>query len=309
MPRLIALLLSIIAFEVFSQTQTTDRTAAILGLVNYRDELIGSETISELEALDSLWKGPDKEYSTHFMFRVVHIHELLGVSTEKMLAQAQGEIMDTWLQSLYTEETIETIVKNKDLIDLLNSDVLLPDPPFQIDSKTTFFKELEVYKIQNGMTVAEIGAGNGTFSLLLGLVYDSLHIFVNDLRETAVFYASAKTYRCKSKKTSNKFDFVFGKKKSTGLPKAAVDKVIIRNSFHHFSHKKQMLASIKQSLKSGGSLYIFDPIILPDEKPSCDKTLALKQLKKEIAKGGFEIVEELSLEPYTWKLLHCKAKG
>ncbi|MEZ4934572.1 MAG: hypothetical protein R2788_20900 [Saprospiraceae bacterium] len=71
--------------------------------------------------------------------------------------------------------------------------ILKADPPFQIEAETHIFEEIKYYGITNNMNIAEIGAGNGVFSLMLGLAYDSLNIYVNELDFFQTNYAKEKT--------------------------------------------------------------------------------------------------------------------
>ncbi|MEP6734971.1 MAG: class I SAM-dependent methyltransferase, partial [Chryseolinea sp.] len=57
------------------------------------------------------------------------------------------------------------------------------------------------------------------------------------------------------------YKIALGKEKSTLLPLNTFDKVIIRNSFHHFSYPDDMLRNCKALLKDGGKLFIVDVML------------------------------------------------
>jgi SAM-dependent methyltransferase len=146
------------------------------------------------------------------------------------------------------------------------------------------------------------------FSLVLGLAYEGLHIYVNDYDAFLRSYASEKINFCRSKKPSNQYFFVRGKKKSARLEAEKLDRVIVRNSLHHFSHQAEMLASIRESLAPGGSLYIYDPVLRPDNKANCPLIMEAEALRQAITGNGFDIVEEKENTRSKWLMLHCKPR-
>ena len=301
---------SIFAFiSLQAIAQSTGHTPVITGMLSYRDELIAAnpEGYKMIYNLEELWKEEHKEKSGQLMLNIVYAHEIYNMRPKKIMKKYKKRSPDSWIPALLTEEAIEAIIQNNDLIDLLYGGFLKPDPPFQINAKTNLFEELDFYQINNGMRIAEIGAGNGTFGLLLGLGFDSLQIFINDIDKFSLNYAEKKINNCASKISSNNYSFIKGEKKSTGMESKLVDKVIIRNSFHHFSHKKEMLASIKISLKPESDLYIYDPALPPlNEHTGCQKKMHAQEIKKVLVESGFEIINEKYLEGVKWVMLHCR---
>ncbi|MBI1225136.1 MAG: methyltransferase [Bacteroidetes bacterium] len=294
-------------FVLSAQSDTSGQRNMIMGLVNYRNELIIRNPVGfkQIYQLDELWKAENGEQASDFVFNVTYAYHILNYSPEKIIKLYQKKVPDFKPTQLLTPEMIQIVAENDDWMSLLNNRILKPSPPFQIENQTTLFEELAFYKIQNGMQVAEIGAGDGSFSLLLGLAFDSLQIYINDLDKDAVQYAASKIDRCKSVKESNQYFTVEGKKKSTALESVHLDKVIIRNSFHHFSHQSEMLASIRQSLLPDGELFITDPVIKEDEIPDCKNAMKLELVRKSIKENGFEILEEKPVKDWNWVMFHC----
>lgn len=87
-------------------------------------------------------------------------------------------------------------------------------------------------------------------------------------------------------------DVAIGKKKYLNLSKR-VDKIIIRNSFHHFSKKEKMLNSIPNYLNTNGMVIFIEPM-----KPnitsidSCDKKLDYQTIIEYINSSPLKIIEE-----------------
>jgi SAM-dependent methyltransferase len=95
------------------------------------------------------------------------------------------------------------------------------------------------------------------------------------------------------KDSSNVIIVVHGTYYSTGLNELNLDKIIIRNSFHHFKKPRNMLSSIKLALKPKGELYLYE-LVPPENKEDwrCKKVMKTKKIKKICKKNGFLIVEE-----------------
>ncbi|HFA47958.1 MAG TPA: methyltransferase domain-containing protein [Bacteroidetes bacterium] len=313
MKKHIPLIFLFFSFNISAQTETSPSTRFIANLARYRNELIAGnfDNYKTLIHLDTLWKQPEamKEEAEDLLFNVIYGSEMYLLKPKKIVKRVNKKLPDYPLLYLLTEDNINIILKNKHLIDLLTNGILKPDPPFQIDPETYIFEELDFYGIKDGMTIGEIGAGNGVFSLMLGLAYDSLTIYVNDLDFFSVRYAKEKITGCGSKNSGNEYFFVEGKKKSTQLENIKLDKIIIRNAFHHFSRRPEMLASIKQSLKPGGDLYIADPYLCTGHDFDCDEIMAAEDIKKAILDNGFEIIDEKYKDEWSWLYLHCQTKN
>ncbi len=299
------------SFQLNGQENTSpSNTRFIVNLAQYRHELIAGnfDNYKTLIHLDTLWKQPEamKEEMETLLFNIIYLNEIYLVKPKKISNKINKKFPGYPLLYLLTEENIGIILKNKHLIDLLTKGILKPDPPFQIDPEIFVLEELGFYKIKDGMHIAEIGAGNGVFSLMLGLAYDSLSIYVNDLDYFSIEYAMKKITGCQSKNSGNSYFFVDGKKKTTQLENVKLDKIIIRNSFHHFSRPTEMLASIKQSLTPDGDLYISDPFLAPGHSFGCNKVMLLEDIKKILLENGFRIVEEKRHLDWDWIYLHCK---
>ena len=89
---------------------------------------------------------------------------------------------------------------------------------------------------------------------------------------------------------------VQGEITSTNLEGLDLDKIIIRQSFHHFSRKKEMLSSISKSLKPDGRLYVLEATKdHPDNycRCLCDEAMRSKRIIKKITSNGFKLEEIL----------------
>ncbi|HKW39036.1 MAG TPA: class I SAM-dependent methyltransferase [Burkholderiales bacterium] len=146
--------------------------------------------------------------------------------------------------------------------------------------------------VKPGMTVADIGAGTGLFTMLFadavkpgGSVYavDISPAFVDYIRETA------------KKRRVRNVTAIVNDGTEVQLPDASVDLVYLSDVYHHFEHPAETLASIRKALKPGGRMVVVDYQRIPGVTPPAriahlrlDKQAAID----EIEAAGFALLEE-----------------
>jgi len=132
----------------------------------------------------------------------------------------------------------------------------------------------------------------------MACLFPKNELYLND-KSFASFYSMQKSLeKHQSIFNSQKITIVKGKKKSTNLPVGTIDKIIIRNSFHHFSDPEAMLLSIKEALQSGGELYLNEPTIdlNKENEHLCAQSMYHNDIVQIIEDNGFVLVEELTLK-------------
>lgn len=105
----------------------------------------------------------------------------------------------------------------------------------------------------------------------------------------------------KDKVNLGTIQLIKGDKKNANFEHNSLDKIIIRNAFHHFSKEKAMLKSIKAALKPDGKLYLYEPVIDLREKSCkqckyCNKVLKKSKLTAILSKNHYVLEEEVQLE-------------
>jgi SAM-dependent methyltransferase len=177
---------------------------------------------------------------------------------------------------------------------------LVPDSAFQNEVILCHFKK--------GDVIADIGAGSAYFERAISKYSDYLTVYVTEIDSSKVSQMEPKFLLLDS--TDNKsiiFKPTLGTETTTGLPVGIFDKVLIRNTFHHFSKPDEMLQQIKPSLKKGGKLIIVD--ILSDEAvktPACGHHLTREVFLKYMSTNGFVLVKETTLQYDGFKLFEFK---
>lgn len=109
--------------------------------------------------------------------------------------------------------------------------------------------------LKEGMTVCEMGAGDGELTLAAAkVVGTSGRVYTSELGDDRV-----KTLRGKvSASGLPQVSVVAGDPVKTNFPAEGCDALFMRNVYHHFTDPPLINASIKESLKAGGRLSVVD---------------------------------------------------
>jgi predicted methyltransferase len=129
---------------------------------------------------------------------------------------------------------------------------------FETEGREVFDKRQQIVAaldIRPGMTVADVGAGTGAFSVLFARkVGDAGVVLAQDV--SAEFVRGIES-RARREKFAN-VRTVLGGEKDAKLPPAGVDLIFVCDTYHHFEYLQAMLASLHAALKPGGRLAVID---------------------------------------------------
>ncbi len=282
-----------------AQDTTTWKLALINSLSNYRSNLlnIDQKDLKELIVTLDKWKKlePDDQILNDFIFQAQD-----GYAVEKFLFKsisnhAKRKYPNSKLPHNFTEKELNSIARNSELADLIIWDIIERDYPFKIDSNPWFFKELEFYEIQKNEVIAEIGAGKGLFSFLISMTGKNPKIYINEVNNRLLSYIKNHFSNNNLQIDFEKIFLIEGSKKRINIPEK-VDKIIIRNSLHHFSKKRKMLNSIKETLKENGTLLIYETLKNDKDITNCKHMLHDFELKSILKENGFILKKELKLD-------------
>jgi len=151
---------------------------------------------------------------------------------------------------------------------------------------------LAATKIPEGARVADIGAGTGLYSLMFadavgpeGVVY-AIDIEPRFLRLIGQRAADLDVGNVVS---------VLGRDKDITLPPSSVDVVFIADTYHYFSDREAIMATVKDALVPGGRLIILDYTLDETHKDDLKRAhvrFGKPGLVNEVKSLGFELVEE-----------------
>src|SRR5690348_11969975 len=150
---------------------------------------------------------------------------------------------------------------------VVNTDVARWNRSFESERREVYVRRADIVAaagVKPGMTVADIGAGTGLFTMLFadavkpgGSVYavDISPAFVEYIRETA------------KKRRVRNVTAIVNDGTEVQLPDASVDLVYLSDVYHHFEHPAETLASIHKALKPGGRMVVVDYQRIPGVTP------------------------------------------
>jgi len=149
----------------------------------------------------------------------------------------------------------------------------------------------EALALRAGMTVADVGAGDGSYTVFLAeRVGEAGHVFsteveqdkVDDIRE-AVGGRSNVTV-------------ILGGVDDTRLPEACCERILLRRVYHHFLDPDVMAQSLFRSLEPGGVIAVVDFLPRNDLAASAGTPdrgghgTPIEALTEEMTRNGFELV-------------------
>jgi len=146
-------------------------------------------------------------------------------------------------------------------------------------------------EILPGMTAADLGAGTGYFlGRLSAAVGADGHVLGLDVEDNMVEFM---TDRAAKQGWTN----VEARKvpyDTPGLDAAAVDRILIVDTWHHIEDRGAYSAKLLQALRAGGSVFVVDFTKESPHGPPPEHRLTAEQVSGELREGGFdvEVIEE-----------------
>ncbi len=168
-------------------------------------------------------------------------------------------------------------------------------------------KIMDAIGIKQGMTVAEIGAGNGRLAVrLAGRVGESGKVYANDIDRRALEFMRK---RCQEENIPNMI-VVEGQNTNPMLPRHTMDVVILANTIHMVEEPIPLLKNIIPSLKPGGTLVLLEA---DKEKLKNDSMAEMLRAKADYLKllqdAGYEFISEHTFLPRHFLLLSRPRNG
>ena len=155
---------------------------------------------------------------------------------------------------------------------------------------------LDAIGVKEGVTVCELGAGDGDLSLAAArIVGPNGRVYTSELGESRV--KSLQERMAESGLTQ--ITVVAGDPVRTNFPEAACDALFMRNVYHHFGDPAEMNASIVAALKPGGRVAVVD--FSPPREEATRATerdddgthgVSPESVARELNAAGFEPVSE-----------------
>ena len=108
--------------------------------------------------------------------------------------------------------------------------------------------------LKPGMTVADVGAGNGNMSIVLARWIGSGRVYATDIPARTLAWLHEYVKR----EGLTNVTVIEGAAAATNLPAASCDAIFMQNVYHHITQVEPFNQSLIASLKPGGRLAIID---------------------------------------------------
>ena len=143
---------------------------------------------------------------------------------------------------------------------------------------------MDILKITEGKSVADIGAGSGWFTVRAAMrVGDKGKVFAVEINQEYINYIND---RAKNEGFGN-IETILGTEDNPKLPKDAVDAVLILKTYHEFAQPLKVLKNVRLALKKDALIGIIDKNGNGDDH-GIKKELVIEELKR----AGFVLVDD-----------------
>ena len=142
-----------------------------------------------------------------------------------------------------------------------------------------------VLALQPGMSVADVGAGDGELTVVLAAeVGPSGRVYANDLDLTQVRTAVA------AARLSN-VTIVQSQADDARLPEDCCDAIVVRRVYHHLSEPTAINASLFRALRPGGVLAVIDFPPIVSWLWALNHGVDAQRVVEEVVASGFDLVQ------------------
>lgn len=158
------------------------------------------------------------------------------------------------------------------LISLLLAIVVLGCAPYAkgpvlpVDDVVETFKPLTAFmELESGMTLADVGAGSGAFTIMMATQLTNCQIILQDIDSSTLQHENVdKIIRHYSDKfgedlmEKNDIQIIYGTPTSSNLPVESIDVIYMNAVIHVLQSRDEMITDLKKKLKPGGKIFIRD---------------------------------------------------
>ncbi len=295
------ILLLFLSLQICSQSETS---LSILesGIGKIRNAVVDQypNSVNQVNQLLTKWKDvePNEEIVHDALFNVAYAINIHNYSLKRIKKHLGKHYPVSRLKDSLDEEDLEIILNNFELLSLIIYGYLSSDFPFDESIDTMDMVEFEFLNIQDGETIADVGAGTGEYILLLSVIFPNNKFYINEIDQGLLDFIRTRILEFQDLYLSkNRFiELTLGSKSSTNLPET-VDMVIVRNSFHHFNRKVKMLKAIKSRIKPSGRIVLIESIKGPNEEGlDCPFYMTQEKILSTISKSGLSISRKMTIK-------------
>jgi predicted methyltransferase len=146
-------------------------------------------------------------------------------------------------------------------------------------------RALDLIGIGPGMVVADVGAGTGYMTVRIARrVGGAGRVYANDLQPAMLQIIRDKA----DQQHLSNVEIVQGSRDDAHLPEHAIDRALLVDVYHEFSHPQAMLRSIRRSLKPNGELILVEYRKEDPSIPIADThRMSVAEVRTEVEAEGF----------------------
>ncbi len=151
-------------------------------------------------------------------------------------------------------------------------------------------------KLKPGMSVADIGSGNGYHTLMMAkIIGNKGTAYAVDIQPEMLQMLEERADKADMKNIKS----IENRYWDTDLPDASIDFALMADVYHEFSHPEQMLSSIRRALKPQGIVTLLE---FREEDPKVpikpEHKMSKEQVIKEMRKNGFKLSRSYDKLPW-----------
>ena len=150
--------------------------------------------------------------------------------------------------------------------------------------------------IKRGMTICDMGCGNGFYSVQLAkMVGPDGKILAVDIQPEMLTFLKEKA----AKESITNIEPILGTLIDPKLPESKVDLILCVDVYHEFSHPEHMLKAMRKSLASKGLLVLVEFRAEDKNVPiKPEHKMTKKQIMKELPPLGYKLAKEFDKLPW-----------
>ena len=158
--------------------------------------------------------------------------------------------------------------------------------------------------LKPGMTVCDLGCGNGFYTLPLArLIGDKGRVFAVDIQPEMLTLLRESAER----EAIENITPILGSVDDPRLPDESIDLILLVDVYHEFSHPEPMLARMKAALKPDGHIALVEFRAEDDSVPiKPEHKMSKEQIMKEFPANGFKLTSEFDKLPWQHLMIFGK---
>jgi 2-polyprenyl-3-methyl-5-hydroxy-6-metoxy-1,4-benzoquinol methylase len=208
-----------------------------------------------------------------------------GKSINALKAYLKKRVGLSTIVERLTEEQVKLVARHYELSNLFVQKILSTRFPYNINVGS-MAAEINYFGLEDNQVIGEVGAGNGTYGLLVRMALSPQHLYLNEIDSTAMKHTDRLMSSENLPKLDSPYTIIDGSETSTEFP-VKMDRIIMRKALHHFKYMESMLDDIKSQLKPGGMICIKE--LVPDKDNGCSKAMSYRAVKKTLRKADLKI--------------------